>query len=152
MKIIPAIFAALIITSLVGVAIFVVGANALFNQNTLPILNAPQTVSGAAAAAGAAGSAGTAGNAAVSQQTGQQAQLQQLENLVQQYQQREKQYQTQLNDAAQRVNQANQQVQQYQQLLEALQQQGVIRITADGQVLIPRSRGFDDGGFFGGNN
>src|SRR5512142_1212411 len=148
MKIIPAIFAALIITALVGVAIFVVGANALFNQNTLPILNSPQTVSGAAAAAGAAGSAG---NAAVSQQTGQQAQLQQLENLVQQYQQREKQYQTQLNDAAQRVNQANQQVQQYQQLLEALQQQGVIRITADGQVLIPRQRS-DDNFFNGGNS
>ncbi len=136
MKVIPAIFAALLITTLVGVGIMVVGANALFNQNTLPVLNSPQQAVSGAAAAGTTGTTQQAGQ----QASQQQAQLQQMQNLVQQYQQREKQYQTQLNNAAQQLNQANQQVQQYQQLLEALQQQGVIRITADGQVMVPRQR------------
>ncbi len=139
MKIIPALLAALVITVLVGAGILVVGANALFNPNTVPVSNSPQAVS-------AAGS-----NQPVSALN--QQQIQQLQNLVQQYQQREKQYQSQLNTAAQRINQANQQLQSYQQLISSLQQAGVIRSTADGQVMVPRQRfGGDDGNFFGGNN
>jgi uncharacterized protein with von Willebrand factor type A (vWA) domain len=139
MKIVPALLAAFLITAVVGAAMLVVGGNALFNQNTIPVTNSPQSVS--AEASGPV-------------QGGQQAesqQIQQLQNLVQQYQQREKQYQTQLNDAAQRLNQDNQQLQSYQQLIDALQQQGIIRITTDGQVLIPRARFSDDDGSFGSN-
>lgn len=142
MKIFPAIIAALLITTLVGVAMLVVGGNAIFNTNTIPVTNSPQSSSGTSAT-----------SAQTNLQPASQQQMQQLQNLVQQYQQREKQYQTQLNDAAQRLNQANQQVQSYQQLLSALQQQGVIRITADGQVLIPQGRfNGSDNGFFGDGN
>ncbi len=135
MKIFPGLIASLLITVLIGAAMFLVGGNALLNPNTVPVSNSPQAVSAAANNAQA-----------------NQPQVQQLESLVQQYQQREQQYQTQLNTAAQRLNQADQQLQSYQQLIDALQQQGVIRITSNGQVLIPRQgRGSDDG-FFGGNN
>jgi hypothetical protein len=142
MKIIPALLAALLITVLVGAGIFVVGVNAFFNPNTVQVSNAPQ-------AASAAGS-----DTQVSQNLSDQQQIQQLQGLVQQYQQREKQYQDQLNTAAQRLNQDNQQLQSYQQLLGALQQAGIIRITSDGQVMIPRQRSFngDDNSFGGSNN
>lgn len=136
MKIIPALLAALIITVLVGAGIFVVGVNAFFNPNTVPVSNSPQSVSVAAS----------------SNQASTDQQVQQLQSLVQQYQQREKQYQDQLNTAAQHINQDNQQLQSYQQLITALQQAGVIRITANGQVTLPRQRFGDDGNFFGGNN
>ena len=39
MKHIPALFAALIMTGIVGLAMLGIGANALFNQNTAPTLN-----------------------------------------------------------------------------------------------------------------
>ncbi len=144
MKIFPAIIAAFLITAMVGIAMLVVGGNALFNQNTVPVTNSPQVVSGA-------GVSGQAVQPAADQQS-----VQQMQNLIQQYQQREKQYQSELNTAAQRLNQANQQVQSYQQLIDALQQRGIIRITSDGQVMIPRSRFGDSdgggGGFFGNGN
>jgi hypothetical protein len=58
-----------------------------------------------------------------------QTQLAQLQGLVQQYQAREAQYQAQLAQAQAAANG-------YEQVLLALQQSGVIRITADGQILI----------------
>lgn len=132
MKIFPGILASLLITALVGAGMFVIGGNALLNNNTAPVSNSPQT----AQAQGVSAPSG-------------QTQVQQLENLVQQYQQREKQYQAQLNTAAQRLNQANEQVQSYQQVLSALQERGVIQITNDGQILIPRSRSSTGNSFFG---
>ncbi len=38
-----------------------------------------------------------------------------------------------------------------QQVLQALQQAGIIRISADGQITVPRARFGDDNGFFGSN-
>jgi uncharacterized protein YlxW (UPF0749 family) len=134
MKIFPALFAAMVITVLVGAAMFIIGANALFNKNIVPITNSPQAVSAAANPSQA------------NQPESEQQQIQQLQSLVQQYQQREKQYQAQINSAAQRLNQDNQQIQSYQQLLADLQQAGIIRITPDGQVIVPRQR------FSGGDN
>jgi hypothetical protein len=140
MKILPAIIAAFLITALVGMGMLVVGGNALFNQNTIPVTDSPQAV-------GAASS-----GSQLNQPAADQLSVQQMQSLVQQYQQREKQYQAELNTAAQRLTQANQQAQSYQQVLEALAQQGIIRITADGQILIPRGRfgNSDNDGFFGG--
>jgi hypothetical protein len=138
MKIVPAIIAAFFITALVAAGMLIIGGNALINQNTIPLDNSPQT--------------NTIETSSTQDQTSHtavtdQQKIQQLHNLVQQYQAREKQYQTQLNDAAQRINQENQQMESYQQLLTALQRQGIIRITNDGQVLIPRRGGnnFSDG-------
>jgi ATP-dependent protease HslVU (ClpYQ) peptidase subunit len=150
MKALPAILAALATTVVVGVAMLLIGGNALLNRNTLPISNSPSitNISSVSAATGS---------------TDQQ--VAQLQSLVQQYQQREQQYQAQLNEAANRLNQDNQQLaqaqqdlQSYQQLISMLQQSGVIRITADGQVYILRGgRGggddngaFNDGGFNNG--
>ena len=58
-------------------------------------------------------------------------QVQQLQAQLQESQARERQYQSQLA-------QANQQLQEYQQVIEQLQQNGLIRITADGQIQLGR--------------
>jgi uncharacterized protein YlxW (UPF0749 family) len=135
MKTFPAIIFALLITAVIGVAMFMIGANALFNQNNVPVSNSPNTT-----------------NVSAASSTQDQQAITQMQDLINQYQTREKQYQSELNDAAQRLNQANQQLDQtnqqlqsYVQLLNELQNVGVIRITNDGRVLIP-------GGGGGGNN
>ena len=119
MKAFPAILAALAITVVVGAAMFVIGGNALLNQNNVPITNSPSISN----ISNVSTSAGT---------TAQQ--VTQLQSLVQQYQQREQQYQQQLTDATK-------QTQQYQSLLQQLQARGVIRIGANGQISIPRRVG-----------
>jgi biopolymer transport protein ExbD len=55
--------------------------------------------------------------------------LAQLQALVRQYQDREQQYQSQLS-------QAQATLEEYQQVLAALQRAGVIRIAADGRILL----------------
>lgn len=127
MKSVPAIIAAITITGIVGLAILAVGASALFNTNTVPVLSSPASAS--------------TKNQSVS--ASQQAQISQLESQIAQYQQREKDYQSRLNQAIQQINDANSQIQtyqsqlsQYQELLVALQNQGLIRITRDGRIFI----------------
>jgi septal ring factor EnvC (AmiA/AmiB activator) len=121
MKQIPALIAALVITAIIGVAMFAVGANALMNTNTLPVTNGPASASSAA-------------DPNLSQA---QDQIQQLQSLVAQYQSREQQYQQQLNQATQQLNQENAQIQSFQELLLELQRRGVIMIRSDGRILIP---------------
>jgi peptidoglycan hydrolase CwlO-like protein len=128
MKTFRAILAALAVTAVIGIAMFVVGTNALANKNTLPITNSPQA-------------AVTNINTVPSNNT----QIAQLQALVKQYQDRDQQYQKELTDAAQKLTQANQQLaqqnqdlQQYQQLLMVLQQRGIIRVNQSGQIMIPR--------------
>ncbi len=121
MKQIPALIAAFVITAIIGVAMFAVGANALVNKNTLPVSNSPA-------------SASTAADPVVSQT---QDQIQQLQNLVAQYQAREQQYQQQLNQVTLQLNQQNAQIQSFQNLLLELQRRGVIMIRSDGRILIP---------------
>ncbi|HVN55197.1 MAG TPA: hypothetical protein VMT46_12765 [Anaerolineaceae bacterium] len=143
MKALPAIIFALGMTAVVAVAMFLIGANALVNQNSVPVLNAPST------------GAGAVQNASFS---ADQQQAAQLEQLVAQYQAREKQYQAELNDAAQHLTQANQQldqanqqldqasqqVQAYQQTLERLQEIGLIRIDQNGRIFLGRQGGDGD--------
>ena len=131
MKTFPAIMAALFVTLLVGAVMLMIGANALVNPNTVPVNSAPSSAVQGAQDSNVSAVSGPA----------DQAQFQQMQNLIKQYQQREQQYKTQLDKAAQTINQDNAQLQNYQQLIDALQQNGIIRITQDGQILLPR-RGF----------
>jgi peptidoglycan hydrolase CwlO-like protein len=129
MKALPALFFALVITMVIGASMLVIGSNALFNKNSVPVLNSPNTTNVSAAIPSS------------NQQT-----VEQMQQLITQYQAREKQYQTELNDAAQQLSQANQQLNQYsqmmdsvQRLLNELQRRGIITITNDGQILIPNN-------------
>jgi septal ring factor EnvC (AmiA/AmiB activator) len=128
-----ALFASLLVTGLLAAVMFVIGASAVLSRPAAPV-NAASNVS-----------AVTNNTAASSAET------QQLRDLVNQYQAREKQLRAQLDDMNQQLNekdqqlaqandqlaQANQQIGQFQNLLEALQERGVIQITADGRIRIP---------------
>lgn len=131
MKTLPALLFALLITGVVGVTMMVIGGNALFNQNTVPLLNSPAVTT-----------------ASVTTSSADQQSVEQLQQLVAQYQQREQDYQSRLSQAAQMIDQANQQlsqanqtIQSYDQLLSVLQQRGLIQINGNGQIFIARGRG-----------
>lgn len=118
-----AIGIALMITACVGASIFAIGGAALLNKNNVPVSDSPGQTS-----------------AITSQQSDQPGELQAL---VTQYQDREQKYQTREEQLQQQLAQANAQIQQDQQtlqqvqmLLAALQQRGLIRLTADGRIMI----------------
>jgi peptidoglycan hydrolase CwlO-like protein len=149
MKQVSAILAALIITGLIGLAILLIGANALFNKSGLTILNSPASALAAAADPVASNPETSSSTAAATQASADQAasaaQIQQLQNLISQYQQREKQYQDQLDQAKQQISQASQQIdqangqlQQYQGLFQELVRRGIITIGTDGNIYVPR--------------
>jgi hypothetical protein len=121
MKKLEALIAAMIITSLVGIAMVSIGINALLNPNSTPPGDSP---AGAPAAIAAAGFGQT------------QDQVAQLTELVAQYEAREQQYQAQLDEAGQRLSQAEGEVQQLRQVLVELQNRGVIRIGNDGTIQV----------------
>lgn len=129
MKQTSALIGALVITSIMGAAMMLVGANVFFNKNSTPLSNSPSS----AASLGGSTAAGS---------TQDPGSVQQLQNLISQYQSREQQYQTQLNQAQQDIQQASSQIQQYQALISALQQRGIISIGQDGTVSIRRGDGF----------
>lgn len=126
MKRLEAVIAAAIITGVVALSMLLIGINALLNTNSVAVSDSPATAS-----------TSTIAPSAPSAVVGQ-AQVKQYQNLISQYQNREKQYQAQLD-------QANQQLQQYQQVLGQLQNAGVIRITSDGQIFMPRRGDGGDG-------
>ncbi len=136
MKNLTALLASFLIAGTTGAAMLGIGGNALLNKNTVPLADSPATASqadppGSSSAISQADLPSSAvGNGA--------AQIQQLKDLIAQYQQRDQQYQSQLDQAVQQLNQENSQIQAYQQLLLELQQRGVIVITQDGRVLLPR--------------
>ncbi len=124
MKRLVAILTAAVVTSLIALAMLVVGVNAVTNPNSVPVSDSPNIPS------------------AVTQPTSTAdpqaaAQINQLKSLVAQYQSREQQYPTQ-------VNQLNSQVQQLQGVLQQLQQLGIIRINADGSIQLGRGRRGDN--------
>ena len=123
MKQILALVAAFLITSLVGLGMFVIGANAATNPDSIPVNNAPGDPA-AAVNTSASSPSVQPGDAAQSQ-----AQINQLSSLITQYQNREKQYKAQLD-------QVTAQAQQEQQILDELQKRGVIRILSDGTIQI----------------
>ena len=119
----PAILAALAMTSIIGLAILALGANALLNRNVVPVQAASlpdQSIS-------------------VDQASVDQATIDQLQNLVEQYQARELQYQTELQQAADQLDQTGAELQQYQGVVSALQDAGVIQITQDGRIFLSRA-------------
>ncbi len=129
-KTFPAFLTALLITLILGGAMFAIGRDAL-------------DVSAAQA---------TGTTATLTPET-----LSQLEQALVQYQAREVQYQAELSKAIERLNSTNQQlalagqqIQQYQSLLAQLQNIGLITINSDGTVSVtqlqfPR-RGHDSDG------
>jgi uncharacterized protein YlxW (UPF0749 family) len=116
-----ALLAAILITGVTALGMFVIGVNALVNPNTTTISNSV--------------------SAAVTQDPSSsnatyQAQIAQLQSLVNQYQARDQQYQQIINQDNQQLQQASNEMQMIQQLLGYLQQQGLIRITNDGRIIV----------------
>jgi flagellar motor protein MotB len=150
MKAIPAILFALAMTGLIAIAMLLVGANAFFNPNTVPVASAasPSSITNVSDPSGVASQPAL---------TSDQQQLAVMRQLLQQYQDREKQYQQRLDEAVQRLNAANQQIQQanaqiqqdnqsvetYQQIMQELQRRGIITIDNNGQIYLRRGGGDD---------
>ena len=111
-KHLSALLAAVLITTVIGFGIFVIGVNALSNHNTVPLQNTP----------GSASSATTNTTNALDPPAANAS--------VQQLQQEVTTLQSQLS-------QASQVVQQYQSLIQVLQQRGVIVIDQNGNIFIP---------------
>lgn len=125
----PAILAALVMTFMIGFVIIGLGINALLNNNVAP--------------AQAAGLPDQTLNT-------DQATIDQLQGLIKQYQDRELQYQSELQQATDQLTQTKTELQQYQDLVVALQNSGVIRIAANGQVFVgPGVSGEPRNGFDG---
>ncbi len=114
MKQVQALFAALIVTAIVAAGMLLIGVNAVLNPNTVPIQDAPASISTNLSAAPALAPDST------------QAQVNQLK--------------TQLNSATQQLSQTQAQLQQDEMILNELQRRGVIRIGADGTVQIMGGR------------
>jgi hypothetical protein len=150
MKAFPALLFALAITAIIAISMFIVGGNALLNQNTAPVLNAPPAAPPASGSGGISNaSAPAASSASDPQLASAQQQIAQMQVLINQYQAREKTYQIELKQAAQKVSDANaqlaqdnQQIQVFQQVLQALQERGIIRITQDGTIELLQGGGF----------
>jgi TolA-binding protein len=117
MKHISAILTAVIITTIIGLGILVVGVSALTNTNTVALQNSPNT--------GLTGNnlTNTGGNTAVSS-VSSSLDVQQL--------------QQQVSDLQAQLDQAGQVIQQYQSLLMVLQQRGVIVIDRSGNIYLPQ--------------
>ena len=126
----PALIAAFVTTFVIAIAMVLVGANALFNPNSVPVSASPTSTSANDSSGVVAVSANTTVN-----------QLQQMQELITQYQQREKQYQQREQQYQQQLNDANTQIQEYQSLLQQMQAIGLIRIGPNGQISVPRRFG-----------
>lgn len=123
-KSIAAVLIALLMTVIVGLSMFAIGAAALSNQKGVAISNSPTQAS----------------TRLDPQQTSNVAELQNLvtqyQDREQQYRQREQQLEDQLAQAKTQIQQDQQSLQQVQMLLGALQQRGLISISNDGRVFI----------------
>jgi hypothetical protein len=130
-KQILALVTAFLVTSMIGLGMLAIGANAATNPDSVPVSNSPGD-SGAAVSTGAQSPTGQPADVIAQYQKREQqyqAQINQLNSLITQYQSREKQYQAQLD-------QATTQAQQSQQILSELQKRGLIRIMSDGTIQI----------------
>ncbi|HEY5157878.1 MAG TPA: hypothetical protein VII93_07960, partial [Anaerolineales bacterium] len=123
-----AFIAAVLITGTIALSMFVVGANALANQNGTVASNSP----------GSQSSVATTGSTITSSD---QAQIAQLQSLVTQYQSREQQYQAALNTDNTQLAQAASEMQTIQQLLAYLESHGIIQIDSQGQITV-MTRGY----------
>ena len=149
MKRLQGIIAATLVTLVIGLGMVAIGVNAASNTDSVPVSDSPASASQASASpaqvSGSQASATTSQIVNVSNTAADQAQIDQLQATIKQYQarekqyqDREKQYQTELAKVTQQKNDATAQADQLQQILVALQQRGVISISADGRITIPR--------------
>lgn len=122
-----AVLIALLVTACLAAPMFAISGAALINKNGIPASDSPP---------------GPPGSTEMSP-AGQGDQVRQLQSLLAQYQDREQQYQQREQQLREQLTQANAQIQQDQRafqqvqvLLEALQQKGLIQLTADGRILI----------------
>ena len=113
----PAFIAAIIVTSVIALAMMITSVNALTNKNGTVVSNDP------------ARNSSTTSNI-------NQAQIDQLLARISEFQQREAKYQQLLQDSQQQLQQANAQNQQYRQFVFSMQQAGLIQIRTDGTVII----------------
>jgi peptidoglycan hydrolase CwlO-like protein len=116
-KSVVAVLIAFLMTAMVGICIFAVGAAALHNKSGVAVSNSPAQASAAS----------------VDQL---QSLITQYQDREQQYQQREQQLQNQLSQAQAQIQQDQQMIQQVRMLLSALQQRGLISVTNDGRIFI----------------
>jgi hypothetical protein len=115
----PALIAAFLITSIIGVAMAGVALSVMIDRRAgSPAPAAIQTAPAAGIVSAATDDA------------------QQLQARISEYQAREQQYQTLLDDANRQLQSLNAELQQEQQLVSALQQMGIIQIDANGQVTV----------------
>jgi hypothetical protein len=135
MKRLRGLIAATFITVIIGLGMVAIGVNAASNSNSVPVSDSPKQVS-----------ADIPSNVVnISSSAADQSQIKQLQDTIQQYQarekqyqDREKQYQTELAKVSQQMNDATAQADQLRQILMALQERGVINISSDGRISIPR--------------
>lgn len=120
-KQIGALLSAILITGAIAVSMFVVGVNAMSNQNGTVVSNSP-------ASTAVVGSSTTSSD---------QALIAQLQAEVAQYQAREQQYKAALDGDNQQLAQDASQMQMIQQLLIFLQRNGLIQINNQGQIILP---------------
>jgi hypothetical protein len=132
MKRLQGLMAAMLITFLAAFGMVAIGLNATANADSVPVSDSP--------AQAAAAQVVNVSNAGADQAQNQQLQdtLKQYQAREKQYQAREKQYQTELAKVSQQLNDATAQADQLKQILMALQQRGVINISEDGRISIPR--------------
>jgi peptidoglycan hydrolase CwlO-like protein len=126
-----ALTAAFLITLVLSLGMFVIGASAALNKNSVPLKDSPGSTSVTE------GSGATSAPTKVDQMQNLISQYQQRE---QQYQQREQQYQDQVNSTQQQVTQLDAQLQQYQQLLQYLVNRGIIQVDQQGRIFLPGDR------------
>ncbi len=118
MKHFSAILTAIVITTLIGLGIMVIGVSALTNTNTVALQNSPNASSN--------------GNNLTNVSNDPAAQSASASSNTQQLQQ-------QVSDLTSQLDQAIQAIQQYQSLLLALQQRGVITIDRNGNIYLPQT-------------
>jgi hypothetical protein len=124
-KSLTAVLVAVLISSIVGVAILAIGGAAYFNKNGTHVSNAQ-----------AAGGAELNTSRPALQADQLQQLVSQYQDREQQYKQREQQLQQQLADANTQIQNDEKLVQQTRMLIQALQQRGIIQITNDGRIFI----------------
>jgi len=117
MKHVSAIITAILITTIIGLGIIVIGVSALTNKNTVALQNSSNI--------------NITGNNITNPSDNSGGSLVASSSEVQQLQQ-------QVSDLQSQLDQETQAIQQYQSLLLALQQRGVIRIDQKGNIYLPQ--------------
>ena len=124
-----ALLAAILVTGMIALSVFAIGANAMANKNGTAASNSAGSASTSTTGSGST----TSDQAQIAQLQAQVAQYQAREL---QYQAREQQYQTTINNDTAQISQAAGEIQSIQQLLAYLENRGLIQINSHGQIFV----------------